>query len=274
MPTISVGNIEMAVTDAQLESGAGRPVLLVHGFPLDRSMWEPQVAAIAGAGFRAIAPDLRGYGGSTLGKCDASQGVDMHQYADDLAQLIDAMRVDEPVVFVGFSMGGYIAWEFLDRHRDKLAAVVLCDTRASADDPEAAANRLKMADHVDTWGSRHVAELLIPKLFAPNTIKHHPELVEPVREMITQSPTAAIAAAQRGMSRRVDFSGRLAEFDIPTLAIGGEYDAISPPDEMRSMAAAMPNAKFTQIAGAGHMAPVENPEAVNEAIVKFVAAVL
>ncbi len=267
MATFSVGDVELAVTDV----GVGRPVLLVHGFPLDRRLWNPQIDALVAAGSRAIAPDLRGYGRSSFGKCDASDGVGMHQYADDLAGLLDVMSVAERVVFVGFSMGGYIAWEFFDRYRDKLAGMVLCDTRAAADSPEAAANRMKMANHVDTWGSRHVAELLIPKLFASDTIRHRPELVESVREMITQSPTAAIAAAQRGMARRTDFSDRLAEFDLPVLAIGGEHDAISPPDEMQRMAAAMPDAKFTRIAGAGHMAPIENRAAVNAAIVDFVA---
>jgi 3-oxoadipate enol-lactonase len=265
MRAFDIHNIKIAVEDR----GSGKPVLLVHGFPLCRSMWKSQVESLVAAGYRAINPDLRGYGDSTLGEDDGEQGVDMHRYADDLAVLLDAMQVDEPVVFVGFSMGGYIAWEFVQRHRNKLAALVLCDTKAAADSEEAAVNRLKMAKLVDTWGANHVADLLIPKLFAAATIRDRPQLVEPVRKVIEQTPTAAIAAAQRGMARRADFTSRLSEFDLPILAIGGEHDAISPPQEMQSIADGLPNARFVEISGAGHMAPVENPDDVSEAIVEF-----
>jgi pimeloyl-ACP methyl ester carboxylesterase len=259
--------IQLAAADL----GAGPTVLLVHGFPLESSMWQSQAKALVEAGFRTVVPDLRGYGQSTLASGDAAAGVDMWRYADDLAELLAAIGIDEPIVFVGFSMGGYIAWEFLSKYRELVDRLVLCDTRAAADSQEAAANRLKMADLVDTWGSRHVADLLIPKLFADATIQRQPELVEPVRRMITDSPTAAIAAAQRGMARRRDFSLQLATFDVPTLALGGAHDAISPPAEMAAMAAAMPQAEFVEISGAGHMAPIENAAAVNRALVDFLA---
>ena len=265
MPAKQVRNVEISFDD----NGAGPPVLLVHGFPLDRTMWAAQAAALVDAGFRAIVPDLRGYGKSTQTAEDAATGVDMSMYADDLAALLDALSVAEPVVLAGFSMGGYIGWEFCKRHRAKLSALVLCDTKAAADNAEAAANRLAMAENVDTWGAAHVAELMIPKLFAPPTIDQNSPVVESVRRTIANTSTAAIAASQRGMARRADYSGRLAEFDLPVLAIGGEHDVISPPAEMQSIATGLADSRYVPIPDAGHMAPVENPAAVSAALVEF-----
>lgn len=265
--SVETGRVTLAVDD----QGSGRLVLLVHGFPLDRQMWSHQVATIVEQGHRAIAVDLRGYGESTLAPHDGNDGVDMHRYADDLAELLLAMRIDEPVVLAGFSMGGYIAWEFARRHAKRLAALILCDTRAGADSKEAADNRLKMAELVDKWGTRHVADMMIPKLFAPSSQAEQSKVVDAVREVIESTPTAAIAAAQRGMARRQDFSERLEEFALPALLIAGEHDAISPPAEMRNVAERLPNGQFVQISEAGHMAPVENPAAVSSAITQFLA---
>jgi 3-oxoadipate enol-lactonase len=257
---------------AYVQRGTGVPVLLVHGFPLDHTMWDSQIEALAPS-CRVIAPDLRGFGQSPLGDIDHARGLSMERYADDLAELLDFLSVREPVVLVGFSMGGYVAWQFLRKHRAHVRALVLCDTRAVADTDEGRAGRLKMAENVAEWGSGRVAEMMGPKLFAQETFEQQPEIVAAVRHVVERTLPAGIAAAQRGMAARPDVTSLLPTIDVPTLVIVGEQDAISPPAEMKSIADRIPGAKFVKVADAGHMTTMENPEDFNDALVKFVEAI-
>ena len=260
MALVQVGDLRLNV----VERGRGKPLLLVHGYPLDHSMWREQLDDLAGA-YRVIAPDLRGFGASAV----TSGVVTMEQLADDIARLLDALNVSEPVVFCGLSMGGYVAWQFALRHRSRLARLILCDTRAAADSPEAAAGRIKTAERVIAEGAAVVADTLLPKLFAPGTFQHQPQIVEDTRQVILTTKPEGIAAALRGMAQRADVSSRLREIDIPALLVGGELDAISPPVEMRQITSQMPRARFVEIENAGHMAPLEQPAPVNAAIREF-----
>ena len=259
-----VGDITMASVD----EGVGVPLVLVHGFPLDHSMWDHQVEHLAGE-VRVIAPDLRGYGESELGDVDPVNGVSMEQYADDLNALLDGLGVTEPIVLAGFSMGGYVLWQFLNLHAHRVRAVILCDTRAGADDDAARATRLKMADHINEWGAEKVAEMMTPKLFAKRTIDERPEIVAETVRVITSANPAAIAAAQRGMAARPDSTGLLSQIIAPTQVIVGEEDAISTHAEMEFIAGQIPGACFQSISDAGHMAPVEQPEAVTDCLRHF-----
>jgi 3-oxoadipate enol-lactonase len=249
-----------------VQSGSGVPLLLVHGYPLDYSMWQGQIDGLADK-CHVIAPDLRGFGAS-----DVTVGtVTMEQMADDMAALLDALTIHEPIVFCGLSMGGYVAWQFALRHRQRLAKLILCDTRAVADSPEAAAGRLKTAEKVLADGAAVAAEALIPKLFGPATYQRQPQIVEATRQVILRTKAEGIAAALRGMAQRPDVTSRLKELDLPALVICGEHDGISPPAEMRQISAAMPKARFVQIDGAGHMSPLERPAEVNAVVREFVA---
>src|SRR5262245_6207303 len=195
-----------------VERGQGKPLLLVHGYPLDHSMWRGQLDELADA-CRVIAPDLRGFGAS-----DATAGtVTMEQMADDLAGLLDALQVREPIVFCGLSMGGYVAWQFARKHRSRLAGLILCDTRAAADAPEAAAGRRKTAERVLTEGPGFVAETLLPKLFAPATFARQPPIVEATRQVILRTKREGIAAALHGMADRPDVRLTLSGIDVPAL---------------------------------------------------------
>jgi 3-oxoadipate enol-lactonase len=260
MPRYNLGDVELDV----VEFGHGRPIMFVHGFPLDHSMWKTQLEAFK-ASFRVIAPDLRGFGQSGL-----TEGtVTMEQFADDLSKLLIRMQIDEPVVFCGLSMGGYIGWQFWRRHPDQLRALVMCDTRAVADTDEAARGRKKTAEQVVTSGTQSVAETMIPKLFAESTRRERPELVEATRQVILRAPPQGVAAALRGMAARPDVSEEIPHLQVPTLVICGEQDAISPVAEMRKIATAIPTAKFELIPDAGHMSPLENSTAFNAALEKF-----
>jgi pimeloyl-ACP methyl ester carboxylesterase len=260
MPIVKAHEIDLHY----VERGRGLPLVLVHGFPLDHTMWHGQLDALSDR-YHVIAPDLRGFG-----KSGVTPGLaTMPLMADDLARLLDGLAIREPIALCGLSMGGYVAWQFGLRYRERLAKLILCDTRAIADTPEAAANRIGLADRVQKEGSAFVAESMLPKLFAPATIEAKAPCVEATRQVILRTDPKGIAAASRGMAQRPDVSPWLARFDMPTLVLGGEHDVISTPAEMRGFAQQMPDARFVEIAGAGHMAPLEKPDEVNAAIREF-----
>lgn len=258
---------QVKVYDGELHyvvAGRGTPLLLVHGFPLDHTMWQGQLAGLADS-YRLIAPDLRGFGQSSVTPGLAT----MQRMADDLAELLAGIGVNEPIVFCGLSMGGYVAWQFAMRHRERLAKLVACDTRAVADNAETAANRISLAERVQKEGPAFVAESMLPKLFSPETIKANVTCVDATRQAILRNNPQGIAAASRGMAQRPDVTGKLAEFDLPALVICGQHDSISKPDEMREIAAKLPQGRYVEIAGAGHMAALEKPAEVNAAIRAF-----
>jgi 3-oxoadipate enol-lactonase len=278
-----------------VDRGHGRPLLFVHGFPLDHTMWAEQIDAISSQ-CRVIAPDLRGFGQSRKGDrsnlCEAPSGpcrqigpvpfsaagetpalrFTMGQFADDLAALLDALNIGERVVYCGLSMGGYIAFQFWRKYAERLRGLVLCDTRAAADSPEAAAGRHVMADRVLAEGPAPLVEAMLPRLFGETTQRERPELVEGLRRLMMANSPNGIAAAARGMAERPDMTASLGEIRCPTLVIVGQDDAISPPAEMRGIAHAIPGAKLVEIPAAGHLSPMENPAAVTAAILKFLAA--
>ena len=263
MKTRPVNGIELATADR----GVGRPVLLVHGFPLDHAMWNAQIEALANC-YRVVAPDLRGFGQSEVrdGK------VTMAQMADDLAAFLDVLEISEPVVFCGLSMGGYVAWEFWRRHGQRLGALVLCDTRAAADVPVAVAGRLKNAEALLSDGTpalERLVDTMLPKLLAETTLQGRPELVQRVERMMLSTDPRGAAAALLGMAERFDATSILAEIDCPTLAIVGREDALSSPAEMGTIAAAIRGARLVEISNAGHLSPMENPADVNAALGGF-----
>jgi pimeloyl-ACP methyl ester carboxylesterase len=262
---LNVRGTELATVD----QGSGTPILLIHGFPFDHAMWDEQIGALS-ARYRVVAPDLRGFGqsGVTEGK------VTMEAFADDLAALLDALGIDQPIVFCGLSMGGYVAWQFWRKYGRRVRGLIVCDTRAVADTPEAAEARRTTADRVLREGPGVLLDTMIPKLFAESTRKHNPEAVEAVRRMVLAADAQGIAAAARGMAQRPNVTAMLARIDCPTLVLVGEFDAISPLAEMQSLAEAIPHARLVRIAAAGHLAPLENAREANAAMLEFLAQLI
>ncbi len=259
MKTFSINGTNLSFIDR----GAGTALLFVHGFPLDHTMWKGQIEALS-ARYRVIAPDLRGFGQSGVSDCV----VRMEQFAEDLVALIDFLGIDK-VVLCGLSMGGYIALEFWNWYAQRLQGLVLCDTRAVNDAPEAAAGRLALAQRVTKEGAHGVADSMIPKLFAPITLQKQPDLVEKIKQVIDHTDPRGIAAAARGMAQRADFTAELPRIRCPALLIVGESDAVTPVAEMQAISQAVPNAEFKIIPQAGHMAPLEQPADVNAVIERF-----
>jgi pimeloyl-ACP methyl ester carboxylesterase len=229
-------------------------------------MWDGQIPALRQT-CRVIAPDLRGFGksGATPGK------VTVEQHAADLAAMLDALAVAEPVVLVGLSMGGYIVLQFYRNWPQRVKAIVVCDSRAAADSPGVVTGRLETADRVERDGPQCLADSMTPRLLAPQTYQAHPEVVDRLRRMILAGNAAGQAASSRGMAERGDFTPLLPEIDCPALLIVGQRDGISTPIEMGSMARAVRGATLVEIEGAGHMTPMEKPAEVAHALAEFLA---
>ncbi len=264
---VSLGSIQLRVLDV----GSGMPVLLVHGFPLDHTMWDAQTSTLRDR-YRVIAPDLRGFGGSSMPD-SAEETTTVEQMADDLAALLDALQIVQPIALCGLSMGGYVAFQFWRKYPQRLRALVLCDTRAVADTPEGAASRMKMVEHVLRAGTQYVAEAMLPKLFAQSTFAEQADVVDFERQKILSASPWGIAAALRGLAIRPDVRELLPSIQLPTLVIVGEHDAISSPEEMRGIAEQIPAAEFVTIPRSGHMTPLENSPAFNAALSAFLGRV-
>jgi pimeloyl-ACP methyl ester carboxylesterase len=257
---------EAAVPPATSE-GAGTPALvLLHAFPLDGRMWAPQVEALS-SDYQVVVPDLRGFGSAREQVVEVA-GMDL--LADDLARLLDEFALDQ-VVLCGLSLGGYVSLAFALRHPGRLRGLVLAATKASADDEEAVAARLAMADRVLAEGVGFLPEVMLPLLLGATSRRERPDLVENVTNLLLEQEPAAVAAAQRGMASRADVTAELAAVTVPTLVLCGTEDERFGPEVGRALAAAIPDATFVQIQGAGHLLNLEQPEQVNEAFLDFVA---
>ena len=250
---------------AYSDEGPGPAVVLLHGFPLSRAMWEPQVTGV-GSIYRIIAPDLRGHGDSP-----APEGVyTMDEMADDVIELLDTLHLDGPVVLGGLSMGGYVALSMMARYPQRIRALMLMDTRAGADTPDAAQKREEMAQAVIAAGNPGPAvEAMVPRLFARKTLEERPERVEPLRAAMERNTARGIAGALRGMAVRPDRRGELAAIRVPTLVLVGEEDVLTPPSEAQALADGITQARLEVVPEAGHMAPYENPAVANAVILRL-----
>lgn len=243
-----------------VDEGQGIPLVLIHGFPLDHSMWNLQVEGLKSS-YRIIALDLPGFGAST----PHSGQMSIIGFADRLMEFLDALNLPQ-VTLCGLSMGGSIALQFALRHPERLSKLILCDCRAATDTPEAQRMRHELAERVLREGPECVAQAMPARLFSPHTIESQPEIVQSVQNVIRANPRESIAGGSRALADREDVFSRLSMIKVSTLLIVGVDDVISTVSEMRSMANQIPNSQLVEIEQAGHMAPLENAQAVNQAI--------
>ena len=249
------------------EAGSGTPLLLVHGWPLDHTMWAGQLGGL-GAYARVIAPDLRGFGGST-----GRPPHTIDQYADDLAAFLDALGLARAAV-CGLSMGGYVAFSLLRRHRDRVRALVLADTRATADTDEAREGRHRQIALIEQEGMTALADRQLEPMIGRTTLERQPELAESVRRLMAAVPAEGAIGALRAMADRPDSTPLLASIDVPTLVVGGEEDRITPPSVLREMADQIPRSRLEIVEGAGHVCPLERPAAFNRVVSEFVGTLV
>jgi pimeloyl-ACP methyl ester carboxylesterase len=253
MPTANINGVQIAYRD----EGRGRPLLLIHAFPLSGAMWEPQIAALASA-YRLIAPDLRGFGASPAVPGTAS----LDHYADDLAGLLEQLGL-EHVSVAGLSMGGYIAFALLRRHRERVDALILADTRSQPDTDDGRRAREENARLAEQRGAGAIADQMLPKLLAPSASE---QLRAQVRRIIEANDGAGIAAALRAMAARPDSTPLLATIAVPTLVVVGAEDGITPPSDARAMHTAIAGSRLAELPGAGHLSNLEASGAFNAAV--------
>lgn len=254
------------LTLAYTDEGKGMPVVFVHGFPLNRNMWAPQVQALSRQ-HRVITVDLRGHGES-----DAPLWrYTMEQFADDLTGVLDHLSIQQAVM-AGLSMGGYILFAFYRKYATRVNALILSDTRAQPDTDEGRAGRFNMAQSAYTQGSGAIADVMLSKLLCPASLHTRPELVQQVRGMITAMTLGGMAGDLMGMADRPDSVPLLSTIACPTLIIVGELDLATPPSDARLMSEQIPGAQLKIIPGAAHLPNLEQPEAFNDAVRSFLAS--
>jgi 3-oxoadipate enol-lactonase len=257
------GDMYVPVADIELHcrvEGAGEPILLIHGFPLSSRMWSETVANLP-SGFQFIMPDLRGHGESP-----ASEVTSMGQYAADLVELLARVKAVRPVVVVGHSMGGYIAFDLVRQLGDRVRALVLVNSRASHDTQEQAGARRLTAAEVLRDGMAGLSEEMAEKLFSPTV----PDRLRREWKMIMRSTSpVGAAAALRAMADRDESFSTLRGFERPLLVVAGSDDRVIPAAEVEAMRAVAPRARIEVLDGSGHMTPVEQPGRFSEILADF-----
>lgn len=259
MTLTRIDDIQMAYTDA----GRGKPLVLLHGYPFNRSLWNEQVAALSNS-YRVIAPDLRGFG-----ETDASrERATMDRMARDVAELLDHLQIARAVVG-GLSMGGYVALAFYKHFPSRVRALVLADTRAQADTEEGKQTRAQQAEKALAEGMAGIADGMLPKLLTPETVSKHPEIVKRVRDMMLKTKPDGAAAALMGMAERDDQTPLLSKISTPTLIVVGSEDAITPVADSEKMHREIGGSRLVVVENAGHVSNLERTEQFNEALVDF-----
>lgn len=249
-----------------LEAGSGRPILFLHAFPLSADQWLPQLAQLP-PGWRGVAPDLRGLGGSDVGLTEDGR-VTIDTYASDALELMAHVEMPQAVV-CGLSMGGYVAFAMLRQAPQRVTGLVLADTKASADTTEGRAGRDRMLALVAAEGSAAVAADMLPKLLGETTRREQPDLVDVVRRTIEGNKADGIAAAVAAMRDRPDSTDLLGTLASPTLIVVGEEDRVTGPAEAAAMHSAIAGATMRTVARAGHLSNLENPKAFNAVLTSW-----
>ena len=243
------------------EAGAGRPLVLLHAFPLSSAMWLEQRNGLGDVA-RVITPDLRGFGGSMLAD---GEEPSLDAMAADVVAVLDSLGL-ERVVLGGLSMGGYVAMALLRLAPERVEALLLADTKASADAPAARENRERIARTVLAEESpRVLLEDVLPTLVGETTVRERPLVHGRVRALVEGAPPAAVAWAQRAMAARPDSLETLRAADVPALVVVGDEDALAPPAEAQAMVEALPQGRLATLPGAGHLSAIETPEAFTSA---------
>ena len=256
------------ITIAYSDEGAGLPIVFLHAFPLNRTMWVTQEHALSSQ-FRVITIDLRGHGES-----DAPLWrYTLDQSADDVCALLDHLAIQQ-ALFVGLSMGGYILFAFYRRYADRVKGLILADTRAQADTAEGKDGRFQMAQTAYKKGPSAIADIMIPKLLSPVTVQTKPELVRQVRAMIEGNQLSGIAGDLMAMAERPDSVQLLSQITCPAQIIVGERDQATPPFDAHLMADHIPAARLAIIPGAAHLSNLEQPVTFRALVGAFVSGLV
>ena len=264
-------------------SGRGPAVILLHGFPFNRSMWRGQIEFLSAHDYRVVAPDLRGLGEmsgklqfvtdaagrETRRQAEAYRTVaTMEEMARDVAALMDQLKIDRAVI-CGLSMGCYVAFEFIHLFRSRVRALVLCGPRAQGPDDAEKKARADQAQRALAEGMQFAVASISRNLLAEATLREKPEVVESVRDMVLRTDPRGAAAAQNGMAARRDYSDELAKITVPTLIIAGREDGVRKPEDAEFIHRGIRGSQLVTIDEAGHLMNMEQPEIFNRALIDF-----
>jgi len=260
---LKIRDINIAYDDC----GQGPVVLLIHGFPLNRRMWQPQLQPLSSAGYRVIAPDLRGFGESEA----SLSGYSMDGFADDLIALLDELKIEQAVV-AGMSMGGYILLDLLERHPQRVRAACFIATKSAADDEVGRERRTAMAAQAERIGANPIIKIFAELLFAPETSQYQPELIAQVTSWMRATNPRALAGGLLAMRDRKDYTPLLPGVHHPALVLAGAEDRAASPDAVDVFRSGLPHCESLVIEKAGHMLNMEQPAEFNAALLSFLSA--
>lgn len=261
MKTIGIRNTAWAYD----ELGTGPAIVFVHGFPLDRRIWEAQLQGLSSR-FRVITVDLKGFGASR-----STEAFTIDSMADELAEFIEAVGA-KGCTLAGLSMGGYVAFSLAARRPEAIGKLAIVCSKPQADTPEAREARQKMAQLAQEQGAKPVAEQMMPKMFAPQTYETRKDLVERLNVIMESCNPQTISNACFAMRDRVDRVADLPNLKMPVLMVVGEKDAIISVEIGQSTARQCRQGSCKVVSGAGHLAPMEQPEELNRIVGEFAAS--
>ncbi|HLE78196.1 MAG TPA: alpha/beta hydrolase [bacterium] len=254
---VRVNGIDLAYDDR----GSGIPLVLLHGFPFSRRMWRPQADVLSQA-CRLITPDLRGFGEST------GTPSSLEELADDVHALVEHLGFPT-FVLGGFSMGGYVAFRYVATHPDRLTALLLLDTRADADSPEARQRRYAGIERIQTEGPAGFLEDFLKLVLSADSVENRPMIVGEVRRMMAATPVPSLIGGLKALAERPDSLPLLAQLTVPTLIAVGDADKATPPEASEKMHEQIAGSTLVVVPGAGHLSPLEQPAHVNAAVLEF-----
>jgi 3-oxoadipate enol-lactonase len=244
--------------------GLGKPMVLLHAFPLSHSLWSGLMPI---PGFELILPDFPGFGDSPL----APPGLSLAETARSLESHLVQKGIEGPVILGGISMGGYWAMEFIRQFPQRVEKILFISTRPGLDKPEAKQNRLKMADRVEKEGVAFLAPAMIPGLLGKTTLAVKPEISRRLTDWIQTTNPAAVALAQRAMADRREQTDLMPLLKTKTWVLAGLEDALIPYSEAESMAKAIPGSQIHLLDGVGHLLPLEDPGRFQKVLEEFLS---
>ena len=244
------------------------PLIFIHGFPLDKEMWQPQMQFLKEK-HRVIAYDIRGFGKSTLGNDKASIAL----FADDLVKLMDALEIDKAIV-CGLSMGGYILLNAVNRYPNRFAAIILSNTQCIADSPETKEKRHQSIANINETGLNNFTDGFANNIFSAKTLAAKTQLVTQVKNTILATPKETITATLLALAQRWEMCPSLKEIKVPALILVGKEDKVTPVAQAEFLKSKIPNSSIQIISDAAHMSNLEQPDVFNKHVNDFVATVL
>ncbi|HEX4489525.1 MAG TPA: alpha/beta fold hydrolase [Terriglobales bacterium] len=263
-----MNNVRSADAEITYElEGKGAPVVLLHPFPVNHEFWQPVVQAL-NSRYQLVLLDLRGHGSSEIGEGPAL----MEKHAADIARVMDDAGVGRAAM-VGVSIGGYALFEFWRRYRGRAAALILIDTKATADTPEARNARLQVANDVMERGTEAFIDGMLPRLMGETTRKTRPDLVETARKMMLKMSPEDIGQVQRGMAARPDSVETLKTINVPTLIVAGDEDTLTPIPDAELMRQHIGGSQLQVVPKAGHYSPFERPDESGRMLRQFLDSV-